>query len=235
MNRIRFAFYTCFFGSDTNDRNCIPEPPVGYDSYYFTNNDRTYEKLSATKWIRVFVPVSVKNDATLDAMDAKHLKACPYMYKELSSYDATCYFDSALQVNAAEVVELATNVFTISNYSMIIARHPFISPTWLPSAQNEFNNAMLQHRYAVQRDQYEAYMAEQIESGLLETDNIHYATGFIVRMNNMEMRKLGEIWYSHIQRCGIECQISFFFVQQMFKGHIYDIEPYSCFKRIGPC
>lgn len=232
---LKIAFYTCFFGSDTNDRNCIPEPPLGYDSYYFTNNDRTYDKLSNTKWIRVYVPVPVKNDATLDAMDAKHLKACPHMYKELRYYDATCYFDSALQPNAGEVAELVNKVFTLSNYSMIIARHPFISLTWLPSARNEFNNAMLQPRYAVQRDQYEAYMAEQIESGLLETDNIHYATGFIVRRNNMEMRKLGEIWYAHIKRCGIECQISFFFVQQMFKGHIYDIEPYSCFKRIGPC
>jgi hypothetical protein len=130
----------------------------------------------------------------------------------------------------AEVIELATRAFTYSNYDMLIARHPFISATWLPSARSEFGNAMLQPRYAAEREKYEKYMAQQIQSGLLETDDIHFATGFIVRKNNMEMRKLGDVWYRHILACGIECQISFFFVQQMFKGKIYGIEPYSCFK-----
>jgi hypothetical protein len=166
---------------------------------------------------------------TADAMDAKHLKACPYMYPELKCYDVTCYFDSALTVNVYDVIELAEKTFTYSNYDMIIARHPFISATWVPSARSEFNHAMLQPRYEAERDKYETYMSEQIQSGLLEVDDIHYATGFIVRKNNIEMRKLGDVWYRHILACGIECQISFFFVQQLFKGKIYDIEPYSCF------
>ena len=234
---MRIAYYTCFFGADNNDRNCIPEAPMKTDCYYFTNNESTYQKLEGTYWNRIFVNIPVKNDLTLDAMDAKHLKACPYMYKELNNkdYGATCYFDSALQINVAEVQELAKNVFTLSNYSVIMSRHPFLSPTWLPSVYNEYKNAMLQERYAVQQNQMEAYMTEQIESGLLETDCIHYATGFIVRKNNKVSRLMGEVWYSHIKKCGIECQISFFFVQQMLRGHIYDIEPYSCFKRIGPC
>jgi hypothetical protein len=155
------------------------------------------------------------------------------MYPELNAYDATCYFDSALTVNTYDVIELAEKTFTYSNYEVIIARHPFISATWPPSARSEFKNAMLQPRYEVEREKYEKYMAEQIKSGLLEEDDIHYATGFIVRKNNMEMRKMGEVWYRHILACGIECQISFFFVQQMFKGKIYGIEPYSCFSRLS--
>lgn len=227
---MKIAFYTCFFGADSNERNKIPTCPKPGDSFFFTNNPNTYAHLENTQWTRIFVDIPVKNNLTQDAMDAKHLKACPYMYPVLNGYDATCYFDSALTVCVAEVIELATRAFTYSNYDMLIARHPFISATWLPSARSEFGNAMLQPRYAAERDKYEKYMTEQIQSGLLETDDIHFATGFIVRKNNIEMRKLGDVWYRHILACGIECQISFFFVQQMFKGKIYGIEPYSCFK-----
>ena len=227
---MKIAFYTCFFGADSNERNKIPPSPKLDDCFFFTNNPNTYTNLEKTGWNRIFIDIPVKHNLTADAMDAKHLKACPYMYPELNGYDATCYFDSALKVNTEEVIELVNKAFTYSNYDMLIARHPFISATWPPSAKSEFANAMLQPRYAAERDKYERYMAQQILSGLLETDDIHYATGFIVRKNNMEMRKLGEVWYRHILECGIECQISFFFVQQMFKGKIYGIEPYSCFK-----
>jgi hypothetical protein len=228
---MKIAFYTCFFGADSNERNKIPPCPKSSDCFFFTNNPNTYRDLENTDWNAIFVNTPVKNDLTADAMDAKHLKACPYMYPVLNNYDATCYFDSALTVITDEVIQLTHKVFTYSNYDMIIARHPFISADWPPSARSEFKNAMLQHRYAVERDKYEKYMEEQVRSGLLEVDDIHYATGFIVRKNNMEMRRLGEVWYRHILACGIECQISFFFVQQMFKGKIYGIEPYSCFSR----
>lgn len=226
---MKIAFYTCFFGADSNEKNKIPQCPSN-DCFFFTNNPNTYVQLENTNWNRIFVDIPIKHNLTMDAMDAKHLKACPYMYPELNGYDATCYFDSTLTVKTDEVIELANKAFTYSNYDMLIARHPFISATWPPSAKSEFNEAMLQPRYLAEKDKYERYMAEQIQSGLLETDDIHYATGFIVRKNNMEMRKLGEVWYRHILACGIECQISFFFVQQMFKGKIYGIEPYSCFK-----
>ena len=233
---MKIAFYSCFFGNDTNDRNRIPKcPSLHNDCYFFTNNPNTYSALENTGWKGVYLgdKIPVKSNATESAMDAKHLKACPYMYKELQNYDATCYIDSSLTITSlSQIITMAEETFKYSNYWMIIARHPFISETWLPSARNEFNNAMLQPRYAVERENYEKYMSEQIASGLLETDDIHFATGFIIRKNCMEARHLGEIWYHHIKMCGIECQISFFFVQQMFKGGIYGIEPYCCFKHM---
>ena len=233
---MKIAFYSCFFGNDANDRNRIPKcPSLNHDCYFFTNNPNTYSALENTGWKGVYLgdKIPVKSNATESAMDAKHLKACPYMYKELQNYDATCYIDSSLTITSlSQIITMAEETFKYSNYWMIIARHPFISETWLPSARNEFNNAMLQPRYAVEREKYEKYMTEQIVSGLLETDDIHFATGFIIRKNCMEARHLGEIWYHHIKMCGIECQISFFFVQQMFKGGIYGIEPYCCFKHM---
>jgi hypothetical protein len=233
---MRFVFYSCFFGGNSNERNNIPKcPSTTHDCFFFTNNAITYSALEKTGWKGVYLGdrIPAKEDPVKSAMDAKHLKACPYMYKELQPYDATCYLDSSLTITSlADIIKTTDEILKYSNYWMLISRHPFISETWLPSARSEFNNAMLQPRYASERDKYEKYMAEQIDSGLLEIDDIHYATGFIIRKNCMETRKLGEIWYSHIQKCGIECQISFFFVQQMFKGGIYAIEPYCWFKHM---
>jgi hypothetical protein len=233
---MKLVFYSCFFGGDTNDRNKIPKcPSDNHDCFFFTNNANTYAALESTQWKGVYLgdTIPVKQDPIASAMDAKHLKACPYMYKELQQYDVSCYIDSSLTITSlSEILTMVNDTFNYSNYTMIIARHPFISESWLPSARSEFNNAMLQPRYAAQREKYEQYMAEQIGSGLLETDCTHYATGFIIRKHNMKARQIGEVWYHHIQKCGIECQISFFFVQQMFRGDIYAIEPYSCFKHM---
>ena len=170
---MKIAFYTCFFGADSNERNTIPPCPSKTDCFFFTNNPNTYAHLENTGWTAVLLDVPIKHNLTADAMDAKHLKACPYMYPELNGYDATCYFASALAVKTDEVVELATKTFTYSNYDMLIARHPFISATWSPSAKSEFANAMLQPRYEAERDKYERYMAEQKRLGLFETDDIH--------------------------------------------------------------
>jgi len=42
-------------------------------------------------------------------------------------------------------------------------------------------------------------------------------TGFILRKNSDMTNKINEIWFEHIKQCGIECQISFFFIYQMYK------------------
>ena len=98
----------------------------------------------------------------------------------------------------SQIITMAEETFKYSNYWMIIARHPFISETWLPSARNEFNNAMLQPRYAVERENYEKYMSEQIASGLLETDDIHFATGFIIRKNCIDWLGLDH-WFIQVR------------------------------------
>lgn len=227
-----FAFYTCFFGEDSNQRNFIPPvPTTKYDCYYFTNNRTTHERLRHTAWIAVFY--SNHHVESSSIMMAKRVKACPHMLKELRHYDATCYFDSALSVDGPTVNQLMENIVKYSSYSICMARHPFISKTWLPSAHSELREAILQPRYAVQNDTYEEYIKEQTDSGLKSVDDIHFATGFIIRRNNMISRAMGEVWWSHISKTGILCQLSFFFVQQMFREHIHDIQFGSCFSRWG--
>ena len=90
---------------------------------------------------------------------------------------------------------------------------------------DEYNESMKQHRYILQNEKYKKYINKQINNGLSEITEYHYACGFLIR--NMKHEKIIEInktWYEHIQECGIQDQISFFFVKQLFNGHIYPLE-----------
>jgi hypothetical protein len=105
------AFYTCFLGNDNHCANIINQPPlyldttindkdVYYDSYYFTNNINTFNKLENTNWIRVFVDIPIKNNDIDNAMDSKIIKACPNLLNVLNKYKITCYFDSKININS---------------------------------------------------------------------------------------------------------------------------------------
>ena len=66
-----------------------------------------------------------------------------------------------------------------------------------------------------------SYIYGQIEKGLVEQEDKHCQCGLLLR--NMKHPKISEIndtWYAHIQECGIQDQISFFFVKQEFKEYI---------------
>jgi len=81
---------------------------------------------------------------------------------------------------------------------------------------------MWQQRYLVEYDQYVKYIEKQLSSGLSETTGYHCACGFLVRnMKHPVIKELNETWYQHIEECGIQDQISFFFVKQLFDCYIH--------------
>ena len=40
-------------------------------------------------------------------------------------------------------------------------------------------------------------------------------------MKHEKINLINETWYAHIQECGIQDQISFFFVKQLFDAYIF--------------
>jgi hypothetical protein len=40
-------------------------------------------------------------------------------------------------------------------------------------------------------------------------------------MKHEKIKEINNTWYQHIQECGIQDQISFFFVKQLFNDYIY--------------
>ena len=83
---------------------------------------------------------------------------------------------------------------------------------------------MNQVRYRKQRGQIRSYINSQLDKKLESISCPHIATGYSIRnMKHLKMIELNNIWYEHIQQCGIQCQISFHFVKQLFPGLVVTV------------
>lgn len=214
------CYYTVFIGSNNNSAFKIPKLPSHYyDCYYYTNNKKLYDLLQNTKWKSKFLEIEMSDDEIKSAMDAKHLKARPDLYDDLNKYNYTVYFDSKLNLYCDKDIEKIIDT-EMKQYPMILRRH-----NNLKNVGEEFNEAMTQERYKKEKYKYIAYINKNLEKGLLPTTKNHYITGFIIRDNSSPIvKEINKTWYEHILECGIECQISFFFIQQLYSNYIGIIE-----------
>jgi hypothetical protein len=215
------AFYTVFYGSDSNTANVIPPTPSTiYDCYYFTNNKNTFERLKNTKWISIFINDPTTDDLIESCMKAKLLKSMPESYHALLKYKYLCFFDTKIVLNDTIVENILNTTFADNIVSMVLRKHP--APN--NSVHYELYESLFQHRYKTQEEQYRKYIDGQISNGLspdIDTDEFHLACGFIIRdMTHPKTLEINKTWYEHIQLCGIQDQISFFFVKQLFKAYI---------------
>lgn len=217
---MNLAFYTYFYGSNDNKAFRIPTlPSLKYDCYFYTNNLTMVNNLSGSKWIVIYDDKPILDDPIVSCMTGKHIKTCPHEYKDLQKYDYLCFLDTKVgHVNETFVENFITKFFIEGDYALLLREHPFVkNNVW-----NEYVECMIQYRYTLEKDKYINYINEQISNGLSETTDKHCACGFLIR--NMKHRKIKAInttWYEHIQKCGIQDQISFFFAKQFFKDFIF--------------
>ena len=220
MEEFNLAFYTCFYGSDENLAFKIPEiPSLKYKCYYYTNNNTLIKKLKTTSWIGIYDNKPTHDDLIESCMAGKHIKSMPHEYNELKDYNYLCFLDSKLQkVSEFFVEQFIAKYFIEQNYALLLRKHWFINnKIW-----DEYNCSMGQERYRLEQKKYETYIGNQLKNGLSDITEQHCACGFLIR--NMKHNKTIEInktWYQHIQECGIQDQISFFFVKQLFKDYIH--------------
>jgi hypothetical protein len=219
---LNIAFYTYFYGSNNNTSYMIPEvPSLKYNCYYYTNNKSILEKINNTRWIGIYDDKPTNEDLIESCMVGKYIKSSPHEYKELKDYSYLCFLDSKLdKVNETFVEYCVITFFIENNYALLLRQHPFVgNNVW-----NEYNESMKQHRYILQSEQIKNYIFKQINNGLRETTEYHCASGFLIRnMKHPKMNEINTTWYKHIQECGIQCQISFFFVKQLFDGYIFPL------------
>jgi hypothetical protein len=211
------AFYTVFFGIDDNKANRVNEAPSKLHScYYFTNNEATFHAACSKGWIAIYVDSSpVTDDAIESAMQAKVLKAKPTANSILQTYDFTMYLDSKLIINTDNAFRLL-NTYP-NDIAYIIKTHPYLpNSVWA-----EFHESLYQERYRQLQDKMSKYIEEMLSYGFQAEFNNLYATGVIIRnMRHPKTKQIDEAWFTHIQKCGIECQISFFFVNQLFSQFV---------------
>lgn len=195
LNKKWLAFYTVQFGPD---EHIHPAPSKKYACYYFTDRDRNF---GDSGWIPIKLDVKCTEDNA--CMAAKQVKVLPGRYL---TYAHTCYLDSKYVHVDEKMVERLTE------HPVFFREHPFI----FNSVWTELEESMQQERYKIQRDRYVDYINENIGKGLSPLTPTHLAGGFIVR----DMKKsapFDEAWFQHIQVCGLNDQISLFFVKQLFR------------------
>lgn len=215
MNENQLAFYTCFYGSESNVAFRIPPlPSTRYKCYYYTNNKNLLAQIKQTQWIGIYDDKPTHDDLIESCMAGKHVKVMPQEFPELQGYDYLVFLDSKLEkVNERFVEYFIYEYFIKRNYALLLRNHTFLGPNiW-----NEYNQSILQVRYDMQKQQYLNYIHKQLQNGMSETTLHHCMCGFLIRnMKHEKMVKLNTTWYQHIQECGIQDQISFFFVKQLF-------------------
>jgi hypothetical protein len=214
------AFYTCFYGSNTKPSFAIPElPSLTYPCYYYTNNTTIIERLNGTRWIGIYHDIPTTDDLIQSCMVGKHVKTMTHEYDHLKSYDYLCFLDSKLnKVNEKIVEQFISTYFIKQDYALLIRHHWFIDG----NVWHEFNESMKQKRYQLECEKYKTYINKQIDSGLSVYTPQHSACGLLIKnMKHKKMTDIGTVWFNHIQECGIQDQISFFFVKQFFMEYIH--------------
>jgi hypothetical protein len=224
---LKLCFYTCFYGSDSNKAfNIPPIPSNKYKCFYYTNNKLLLEKLKESKWIGVYDNVITQDDIIESCMAGKKPKVLPHTYKELNEFDYTCFYDSKFGLINEIFLEIMINKYLIQeNYALLVREHPFIKGDIF----HEFNESMLQDRYIMQKDQYTTYINKQLDNGLNKITKTHATCCVLIRnMKHPKIKDINNTWYKHIEECGIQDQISFFFIKQLYKDVIYIFNESPC-------
>lgn len=213
------AFYTCFYGTNNNIAFKIPEIPTEkYPCYYFTNNKDMLEDIKKTNWIGVYDNKPVTEDLIDSCFYGKKVKVVPHDFKILKNYNYTIFFDSKMEkINITFIEDCIQKYFVDGEYALVLREHDFIHDNiW-----NEYDESILQERYLIQKDRYINYINKQISNGLSENTQNHAQCNLLIRnMNHPKIKEIDHTWYSHIEECGIQDQISFFFVKQIFDEYI---------------
>ena len=239
-DRLDVCFYTIFIGSSKNIANVIRKVPSHvFPCYFYSNDTETLEKAKKLNWIPLEINSQtikskqhylddfefVFND-TIDSYIkstrlSKYFKCQTHLLTHISKHNYSVYLDSKLILENHDLV--IKNIINMKSKGLcyILKNHPYIKDTvW-----NEYNEAILFDRYKREKDKMKKYIHKQIENGL-SSDILSdfFQTGFIIRDHtNSKTSEINDKWYENVIKCGCECQISFFFIQQQYLKYISSI------------
>jgi hypothetical protein len=127
-------------------------------------------------------------------------------------HDFLFYTDDKYKLQETILPGLAASM-RANQSPMAMKLHPWLKPNVLL----EHTESLFQKRYLDQRGMMIGYITSQLMAGLKVQTDRHFTTNCVLcDMRHPEIAALNETWYQHIQACGIECQVSFFFVAQLF-------------------
>ena len=125
-------------------------------------------------------------------------------------------FDNIIVLYGDNISKIENATFELKNAgsSLGIRAHPWLKNNNL----FEFGEAMLQPRYKVEWTKTVNYINNAIKKGYVLESQMYWTSAILRNMKHSDIILLNEKWYNHIQKCGIECQISFNFISQKFSS-----------------
>lgn len=237
---LNVCFYTLFIGSNRNVSNVIRKIPSHvFPCYFYSNDKETLKKAKKLNWIPVEIDdqtiISKQHyldsfefvfDDTIDSYIkstklSKYFKCQAHLLSQISKYDYSVYLDSKLILENHDLVVKSIRNMKKKGLCYVLKNHPYIKDTvW-----NEYNEAILFDRYKHEKEKMKKYIHNQIKKGL--SSNIiteFFQTGFIIRDHtNPKTSEINDKWYTDVIKCGCECQISLFFIQQQYSKYISSI------------
>jgi hypothetical protein len=213
------AFYTVFCGLANDAADTVLRPPSArHPCFYYSNCASTLARAASRGWIAIDVSSECPpwDDEVMSASQAKPFKAAPHRRAELRRYAFTVYIDSKRTVSVSGV-GTAIDKLVKNKHALLVKQHPSADV----AVHQEFAHAMTLPRYASQRHKIVAYVGAMFELPGMSNALVNVWTTLVVRdMRHPRCEEIGETWMRHIERCGIECQISFFFVRQLFADSV---------------
>lgn len=207
------AIYSTYCGS-TENRTLNPQPVDSrYPHFFISNNPEILSLAASVGWSPLFLDLPISEDPVVSAQQAKMAKAVPHLIPQLSGFHYSFYKDDKIEVNTKKINGYI-DALNDSNSCVAIRPHPFLSNNVL----FEFGQAMLQSRYKSQWSQAIKYIEEELENGYQLECQMYWTSAILRNMRHPDIQSLNNTWYKHIQRCGIECQISFNFIAQKFQS-----------------
>lgn len=209
--RSDLALYTTYCGATKNKTLCL-EPAQDYCEHFFASNNEDVLLLALQAgYTPIYLDLKVSDDPVLSAYQAKIAKAIPHTIEPLGQYDFLFYKDDKIQVDTSRIDEFI-GLLQEKDSAIALRPHPFLSGNVL----YEFGESMLQSRYKREWDKSIAYITQEVNNGARLNCQM-YATGAILRnTKHPDTVKINELWWQHINRCGIECQVSFDIIAQKF-------------------
>jgi hypothetical protein len=212
VNNLKLAIYSTYCGAKQHATFCN-RGQSAYPSYFISNNREVLDAAGQKGWNPLFLEnAEVTPDPIISAAQSKISKVLPHLIPQLSEYDFLFYVDDKYTINEELIIPLVQTLYD-NNSPIAMKKHPFLNSNIL----SEYTESLKQPRYFAQRQLMMSYIAAQVKNGLVLDSETHFATGCILRdMRHPDIKKLNETWHQHIRQCGIECQVSFFFITQLF-------------------
>ena len=209
---LNLAIYSTYCGP-TKDVTFTDHRYGCYPSFFFTNNPEMLFRAGRAGWQGLFLgDLPLSDDPVVSATQAKLVKAAPHLFAELQPFDFTFYVDDKHILDESRVERVVAKLVA-DNSPLAIRRHPCPPPNVL----YEYSVSLEQPRYYQQRGMMIDYITAQLAQGLSVTAANRYWTSAILRnMRHADTATINAMWLDHINQCGIQCQVSFFFVAQHF-------------------